>query len=326
MRILITGGAGFIGSHLTDSLLQAGHEVTIFDNLSTGNIRNLNQALKNDNCRIIQGDILDGYQVKKSLEDIDYCFHFAAAVGVDLILKNPIVSMRTNVHGSENVMQEACDLGVPVLFASTSEIYGKNSAELLNEDSDRIIGSPTLWRWSYSDAKALDEALATALAKMYNFQVKTIRYFNTVGPRQSEFYGMVIPNFVKAAIFGRDLKIYGDGSQRRVFCHIEDAIDGTLSLWRQPTGFGEVFNLGGLEEISILELAKMVIQITNSSSQIEFIPYEQLRKSGYEDIPRRRPNIEKISSAANWRPVRGINQIIVDYVNYYLESNNAKHL
>jgi UDP-glucose 4-epimerase len=323
MRILITGGAGFIGSHLADSLLAADHEVIVLDNLSTGNIKNLHEASKNEKFSFLRGDILNRDIVQEALSNVDYCFHYAAAVGVDLILKDPIGSIKTNVQGCENVMQSACEAGVPVLFASTSEIYGKNSAELLDEDSDRLIGSPTLWRWSYSDAK-LDEAYATALVRLHNFQVKTIRYFNTVGPRQSEFYGMVIPNFFKAAIANRNLRIYGDGSQRRVFCHINDAVEGTLSLWNQPRGYGEVFNLGGREEISILELARKIIKLTNSNSQIEFIPYSQLRESGYEDIPRRRPNIQKISATANWMPRKDINQIITDYLNFYMASKNAE--
>jgi UDP-glucose 4-epimerase len=318
MRILITGGAGFIGSHLAEVLVTEGHQVVVLDDFSTGDMTNLSGVIELKNFKLVEGNILNRRLVKRALKNVDYCFHYAAAVGVDLILKDPIGALRINVHGSENVMGLACDLGVPVIFASTSEIYGKNSSEVLDENADRIIGSPTIWRWSYSDAKALDESYATALASMKGFKVKTIRYFNTVGPRQSEFYGMVIPNFFKAAIRNQNLRVYGDGSQRRVFCHVDDAVNGTLSLWRQPDGFGEVFNLGGSDEISILELAQRIIDLTKSKSEIEFVSYETLRKSGYEDMTRRRPNIQKIALKAKWAPEKGIDRILSDYFDFLL--------
>lgn len=317
MKILVTGGAGFIGSHIVDALTLENHEIVVLDNLKTGTTKNLDSHLKSGRIKLIQGDIKDIECVKNAFIGIDFCFHYAAAVGVDLILKSPIESMRNNIHGTENIMTIASDLGIPMLFASTSEIYGKNPSSVLTEDADRVVGNPSLWRWSYSDAKAIDEALASALANLHDFKVKTIRYFNTVGPRQSEFYGMVIPKFVSAALKDGPISIYGDGSQKRVFCHINDAVDGTLALWRETTGYGEVFNLGGLEEITILDLAKLIIEKTNSKSQIEFVPYSKLRQLGYEDIPKRVPGIAKLTSKINWRPLKGIDQILNDYIEFF---------
>ena len=321
MKILVTGGAGFIGSHIVDALSLENHEIVVLDNLMTGTKRNLDSHLKSGRIKLIQGDIKDVEHVKNAFNGVDFCFHYAAAVGVDLILKDPIESIRNNIYGTENIMSTASEHGIPMIFASTSEIYGKNPSKVLTEDSDRVVGNPALWRWSYSDAKALDEAFASALASLNGFKVKTIRYFNTVGPRQSEFYGMVIPKFVSAAINNRTIRVYGDGTQKRVFCHIDDAVAGTLSLWRKNSGYGEVFNLGGLEEITILDLAKLVIEKTNSKSEIEFVPYSELKKLGYEDIPRRVPGVEKLTSATNWRPVKGIERILSDYIEFFLSKD-----
>jgi UDP-glucose 4-epimerase len=266
------------------------------------------------NLKVVRGSILNRELVRENLQGVDYCFHYAAAVGVEKILQDPINSMKINIHGSENVLEIACDLGVPVILASTSEIYGKNPSPELSEDSDRVIGSPLLWRWSYSDAKAIDEALAAVLFKTRNFQVKIIRYFNTVGPRQSAFYGMVIPSFFAAALSGLPLKIHGDGSQRRVFCHIKDAIEGTLKLWDSQLGFGDVFNVGGLEEISIMDLARKIVALTDSKSDIQMIPYSELRKYGYEDMPRRVPKVSKIRELTGWAPSQGLDKILTDYL------------
>jgi UDP-glucose 4-epimerase len=240
----------------------------------------------------------------------------AAAVGVEKILKDPVGSLRTNIHGTENVLEAAVISQVPILLASTSEIYGKNSSGPLSEDSDRIIGSPLLSRWTYSEAKALDESLARALYEKSGLKVKIIRYFNTVGPRQSAAYGMVIPKFFKAAISGEALLIHGKGEQRRVFCHVKDAVNGTLALWNSKSGFGEAFNLGGVEEVRILDLAQNIIKLCESNSTINYLSYDEMRKSGFEDIERRIPNTEKLRKLTGWSPEKSLGNILNDYLEF----------
>lgn len=319
MKYLITGGAGFIGSHLAEELLNQGHGIRIFDDFSTGSKENLKEILNLSNVEIIAGSILDKNQISQSFEGIDGCFHMAAAVGVEKILKDPIGSLKTNIHGTENVLEAAVVSQVPILLASTSEIYGKNSSGPLSEDSDRILGSPLLSRWTYSEAKALDESLARALYEKSGLKVKIIRYFNTVGPRQSAAYGMVIPKFFKAAISGDSLLIHGKGEQRRVFCHVKDAVNGTLALWNSKSGFGEAFNLGGVEEVSILDLAKNIIKLCESNSTINFLSYDEMRKSGFEDIERRIPNTEKLRKLTGWSPEKSLNNILNDYLEFVKE-------
>jgi UDP-glucose 4-epimerase len=316
MKYLITGGAGFIGSHLAEALLKNGHSVRVLDDFSTGARENLTKISHDSRLEMISGSILDRKLVEQCIIGIDGCFHMAAAVGVEKILKDPIGSLKTNLHGSENVLETAASNNVPILLASTSEIYGKNTSESLTEDSDRIIGSPLLSRWTYSEAKALDESLARALYEQRNLKVKIIRYFNTVGPRQSPAYGMVIPRFFKAALAHKNLIIHGTGNQQRIFCHVDDAINGTLALWNVDSGWGEAFNLGGFEEISIVALAQRIIQLTCSQSEIEFLPYEELRKIGFEDMQRRIPNINKIKSLTGWSPKKGLDDILQDYLRY----------
>ena len=316
MKYLITGGAGFIGSHLADALLSRGDEVTVFDDFSSGSLINLNHQKDNRNLKVISGNILNRESLLRAFIGVDGCFHMAAAVGVEKILKDPIGSIKTNIHGSENVLDIAADRGVPILLASTSEIYGKNSSGLLNEESDRIIGSPLLTRWSYSEAKALDETYARALYEKSGLQVKIIRYFNTVGPRQSSAYGMVIPKFFKACLEREPLIIHGDGTQQRIFCHVADAISGTLALWDSPKGNGEVFNLGGVEEVRIIDLAKRIIEVTGSSSTIDFVSYETLRLEGFEDMSRRLPDTSKLRGVTGWKAEIGLEKILSDYLEY----------
>ena len=316
MKYLITGGAGFIGSHLAEELLNQGHGIRIFDDFSTGSRENLKEILDLSNVEIISGSILDKNLISQSFEDIDGCFHMAAAVGVEKILKDPIGSLKTNIHGTENVLEAAVVSQVPLLLASTSEIYGKNSSGPLSEDSDRIIGSPLLSRWTYSEAKALDESLARALYEKSGLKVKIIRYFNTVGPRQSAAYGMVIPKFFKAAISGEALLIHGKGEQRRVFCHVKDAVNGTLALWNSKSGFGEAFNLGGVEEVRILDLAQNIIKLCESNSTINYLSYDEMRKSGFEDIERRIPNTEKLRKLTGWSPEKSLGNILNDYLEF----------
>jgi len=319
MKYLITGGAGFIGSHLAEELLHQGHEIRIFDDFSTGLKENLAECLNLSNVEIISGSILDKDLIRQSFDGIDGCFHMAAAVGVEKILNDPIGSLKINVHGTENVLESAVVAQIPILLASTSEIYGKNSSGPLSEDSERIIGSPLLSRWTYSEAKALDESLARALFEKSGLKVKIIRYFNTVGPRQSAAYGMVIPKFFKAAIAGDAILIHGKGEQRRVFCHVKDAVNGTLALWNSKSGFGEAFNLGGFEEVRILDLARNIINLCGSKSTIHFLSYEELRKSGFEDIERRLPNTEKLRNLTGWLPERGLADILGDYFEFVKE-------
>jgi UDP-glucose 4-epimerase len=240
----------------------------------------------------------------------------AAAVGVEKILKDPIGSLKTNIHGTENVLEAAVVSQVPLILASTSEIYGKNSSGPLSEDSDRIIGSPLLSRWTYSEAKALDESLARALYEKSGLKVKIIRYFNTVGPRQSAAYGMVIPKFFNAAISGDALLIHGKGEQSRVFCHVKDAVNGTLALWNSKSGFGEAFNLGGVEEVRILDLAQNIIKLCESNSTINYLSYDEMRKSGFEDIERRIPNTEKLRKLTGWSPEKSLGNILNDYLEF----------
>ena len=316
MKYLITGGAGFIGSHLAEELLNQGYGIRIFDDFSTGSKENLKEILNLSNVEIIAGSILDKNLISQSFEGIDGCFHMAAAVGVEKILKDPIGSLKTNIHGTENVLEAAVVSQVPILLASTSEIYGKNSSGPLSEDSDRIIGSPLLSRWTYSEAKALDESLARALYEKSGLKVKIIRYFNTVGPRQSAAYGMVIPKFFKAAISDDALLIHGKGEQRRVFCHVKDAVNGTLALWNSKSGFGEAFNLGGVEEVSILDLAKNIIKLCESNSTINYLSYDEMRKSGFENIERRIPNTEKLRKLTGWSPEKSLGNILKDYLEF----------
>ena len=312
MKYLVTGGAGFIGSHLSEALLNRGDSVIALDDLSTGSAENIDSFRKDPRFTFVNGNILDAQLVEQLISSVDGIFHFAAAVGVQKILKDPVGSLRTNVEGSEIVMTTAARLKKPTMLASTSEIYGKNTEVPLTEESDRVLGSPLVTRWTYSEAKALDESIARSLFESEGWQVKIVRLFNTVGPRQSAAYGMVIPRFIEAAKKNAPLQVHGDGSQRRVFCHIADAISGILSLWDSKAGFGEAFNLGGFDETTISDLAKRIIAKTDSSSTIIFIPYESM--SGFEDIPRRVPDSSKLSKLTSWKATHSLDQILDDAI------------
>jgi UDP-glucose 4-epimerase len=318
MKIFITGGAGFIGSHLCDALIAEGKEVTILDNLSTGSKKNI--AHLEGKINVYQGDIRDKKLVESLVEQCDLVLHMAAALGVDNILENPIESISTNYHGSEVVLNAAVKYDKRIIIASTSEIYGKNSKQPLSEKDDRIIGTPQKLRWTYSDAKALEEASAHFLFLTKNLKVTTIRFFNTVGPRQVGRYGMVIPRFVGAAINNEPINIFGDGSQTRVFCHVSDSIKAVLALSVDDKTIGEVFNLGGRGEISILELAKLIIEQTNSRSEITFTDYADAYSAGFEEMARRVPDISKIKLFTGWEPEIGLKTIIRDVVNQIKET------
>jgi len=315
MRVLITGGAGFIGSHLCDSLVAAGNEVNILDNLSTGSERNI--AHLKGKIQVNQGDIRDKGLVEKLTKDSDLILHMAAALGVDNILENPIESISTNFYGSEVVLNTALKFDKRIVIASTSEIYGKNTKSQLSETDDRIVGTPQKLRWTYSDAKALEEATAYFLFLTKNLRVTTIRFFNTVGPRQTGKYGMVIPRFVKAAVTNKPLQIFGDGTQSRVFCHVTDAVKAIITLALDDKTIGEVFNVGGKGEITILELAQLIIDQTNSKSVITFTDYQDAYAVGYEDMARRVPDVSKIKEFIGWESIIDLRTIINDIAKSY---------
>jgi UDP-glucose 4-epimerase len=310
MRVLITGGAGFIGSHLCDSLIQAGDDVLVLDNISTGNLKNISHL--KSKIQIHQGDIRDTGLVNELTQNVDLVLHMAAALGVDNILENPIDSISTNFYGSEIVLNAALKYKKRILIASTSEIYGKNTKSELCETDDRIVGTPQKLRWTYSDAKALEEATAYYLFLTKQLKVTTIRFFNTVGPRQTGKYGMVIPRFVKAAIANKPLQIFGDGTQTRVFCHVMDSVRAVLALANEDKTIGEVFNIGGKGEISILDLAKLVIKLTNSKSEITYTDYQDAYAAGYEDMARRVPDLSKIKNFVGWESKLDLRKIIED--------------
>lgn len=312
MKVFITGGAGFIGSHLCDALVAEGKEVTVLDNLSTGAKKNI--AHLEGKIKVVEGDIRDQKLVETLVADSDLVLHMAAALGVDNILENPIESISTNFHGSEIVLNAAVKFDKRIIIASTSEIYGKNPKQPLSETDDRVVGTPQKLRWTYSDAKALEEATAYSLFLTKNLRVTTARFFNTVGPRQTGKYGMVVPRFVQASINNSPLQVFGDGSQTRVFCHVTDAVEALLLLTYNEKSIGEVFNIGGKGEISINELAELIIQQTNSKSTIKFIEYSDAYPIGYEDLLKRVPNISKIGLYTGWEPKFDIVSIIDDVV------------
>jgi UDP-glucose 4-epimerase len=310
MRVLVTGGAGFIGSHLADALIARGDQVVALDNFSTGSTANIKHITKN--FEIIDGDIRNAELINETIKDVDLVFHMAAALGVNTILESPLESISTNIAGSEVVLNAAANHKKRILIASTSEIYGKNPKQPLKETDDRVVGSPQKIRWSYSDAKAIEEAMAFALNQEKGLKVTTARLFNTVGARQSAHYGMVVPRFVRSALKNEPISIYGDGTQSRVFCHVVDAIEALLALVGTDKTINEVYNVGGTGEITIKELADTVIKETNSQSSIEFISYDKAYSPGFEDMQRRVPDITKIKQELNWAPKKNLSQIIAD--------------
>jgi UDP-glucose 4-epimerase len=310
MRVLITGGAGFIGSHLSDALIARGDHVVALDNFSTGSTANIKHIT--NNFEIIDGDIRNAELINETTKDIDLVLHMAAALGVNTILESPLESISTNIAGSEVVLKAAATHKKRILIASTSEIYGKNPKQPLNESDDRVVGSPQKIRWSYSDAKAVEEAMAFSLNQEKGLKVTTARLFNTVGPRQSAQYGMVVPRFVRSALKNEPINIYGDGTQSRVFCHVYDAIEALLVLVGTDKTINEVYNVGGTGEVTIKQLAEAVIKQTNSNSTIEYTPYEKAYAPGFEDMQRRVPDIGKIKAAIAWQPQRDLTQIISD--------------
>jgi len=310
MRILLTGGAGFIGSHLADHYVAKGDQVIILDNFSTGSKGNI--AHLEGKVTTVDGDIRNVELVGKLTKDADLVLHMAAALGVNTILESPLESMSTNITGSEVVLNAATQFNKRIIIASTSEIYGKNPKQPLSESDDRVVGAPQKIRWTYSDAKAIEEAMAFALHQEKGLPVTTVRLFNTVGPRQSGRYGMVVPRFVQAALKNEALTIYGDGTQSRVFCHVDDAVAAIVTIADTDATIGEVFNVGGSGEITIKELAEKVIAVTKSQSVITYTPYTDAYPAGFEDIQRRVPDISKIRQAIGWVPTKDLEVIIKD--------------
>jgi UDP-glucose 4-epimerase len=314
VKYLVTGGAGFIGSHLVEKLIARGDQVVILDNFSTGTPKNLEVLA--GKVTFSEGNILDRVIIEKLVAESDYVVHLAAALGVFNIVNKPLESLKTNLQGS-GVVLEACDnYRKPVLIASTSEIYGKNDKVPLNEEDDRIIGHPLKSRWSYSEAKAVDESLAYFYYLENKLPIRIVRFFNTVGPRQVGHYGMVVPRFVSAALKNEPLSVYGSGDQIRCFCHVGDAIRALLLVMDSDKAVGEVFNVGNNMQISIMELAKKVIELTGSTSPIEKIAYEKAYPEGFEDMQRRVPDISKIKQVLGWSPEINLDQIIKDIAAY----------
>jgi UDP-glucose 4-epimerase len=310
MRVFITGGAGFIGSHLADHYVKAGHQVTLLDNFSTGSHQNI--AHLENSVTTVNGDIRNVDLIDQLTKDSDLVLHMAAALGVNTILESPMESMSTNITGSEVVLHAAVKYNKRIIIASTSEIYGKNPKQPLSEADDRVVGAPQKIRWTYSDAKAIEEAMAFALHQEKKLPVTTVRLFNTVGPRQTGRYGMVVPRFVQAALKNEPITIYGDGTQSRVFCHVADAVQAIAIIASTDSTIGGVYNVGGVGEVTIKQLAEKVISVTGSSATTTYTPYSLAYPAGFEDIQRRVPDISKIKAAINWAPNKDLNQIISD--------------
>ena len=307
MKVLITGGAGFIGSHLTDAFVKRGDQVTIIDNFSTGVADNLKSF-----AQVIEGDIRNADLMDKEIAKADLVMHMAASLGVKNIMENPLEAISTNLGGSEVVLKAVTRHQKRTFIASTSEVYGKNPMQPLSETDDRVVGSPQNYRWTYSDAKALEEAVATIMHQQHQLPVTTIRFFNTVGPRQTGAYGMVLPRFVKAAKSNEKLTVHGDGSQSRVFGHVADAVEAVFALLDNEKSIGEVFNVGGQGETTIKALAEKVISQTGSKSEIQYLPYKEAYGAGFEDMQRRVPDLSKIKALTGWQPKRDLTQIISD--------------
>jgi UDP-glucose 4-epimerase len=314
MRILITGGAGFIGSHLSERLIAEGHEVTVLDDLSTGQIENLAAVRGSNALRFVEGSILDEDLVDDLARPVDVIFHMAAAVGVKLIMDEPSRSILTNVRGTEIVLNAALKRNTLTFVASTSEVYGKATKFPFTEDDDLTIGATRNLRWSYACAKTLDEFLALAFARERGLPVIIPRLFNTTGPRQTGRYGMVVPNFVQAALDGRPLLVHGTGRQTRCFGHVKDVIEALLRLMAEPAARGQVFNIANDQEVSILSLAEQVVAAAGSRSEIRLVPYDTVYPPGFEDMERRLPDVTKLDRAIGFRPRRGLAEIIADII------------
>jgi UDP-glucose 4-epimerase len=308
--VLVTGGAGFIGSHLVERLLADGKAVTVVDDLSTGSLDNLRGVNGNPRLRVIESRISACGELAQLVTEAKSIYHLAAAVGVDLVVRSPIHVLETNLHETEVLLEAAAAQGTPVLLTSTSEVYGKSQKEAFSEEDDLLIGPPHQARWGYACSKLMDEFLALAYAKEQALPVIIARLFNTVGPRQTGQYGMVLPRFIAAAERGEPLRVYGDGQQTRCFCYVGDTVEALVRLQNCPAARGEVFNVGGAEEISIRDLADRVIKALGSGSAIELVPYSQAYEPGFDDMRRRKPMVEKLAATVGFRPKTGLQKII----------------
>ncbi len=326
MKLLITGGAGFIGSHLVDRLIEMGHEIIAVDDLSTGSIKNVKHHQKkngkNGKFRLVVDTILNESLMDELVSQCDQIYHLAAAVGVKLIMNRPVETLETNVKGTEMVLGIANKYKKKVLIASTSEVYGKimnnGNHRTLKEDTDRLMGPTTKRRWAYACSKEFDEFLALAYYEEKKLPVIITRLFNTVGPRQTGQYGMVLPNFVQKALIGKPIIIYGDGTQSRSFTHVLDVVDALIKLMDEPKAVGQIINVGNEEEITILELAHMVKEMTGSSSELEYLSYDRAYGPGFEDMQRRSPDITKLKNLIQYQPRYDLKAIIQSVINYYL--------
>ena len=313
-RALITGGAGFIGSHLAERLVARGVGVTAIDDLSTGSFANIAHLADRTDFRFVNESVTNETVMDRLVADCDIIYHLAAAVGVDLIIKSPVQTIETNVLGTEAVLRIARRYHKKVLIASTSEVYGKSDNHPYEEDDDRVLGPTTRSRWAYAESKALDEFLALAYHKEYRIPVVITRLFNTVGPRQTGAYGMVIPRLVQQAVEGRPLTVYEDGQQSRCFCDVRDVVPALIDISLCAAAEGEIFNVGSEAEITILDLAKRIIRLCESSSTIEFVPYERAYRSDFEDMRRRVPNIERIRGLIGWEPRISLDQTLEEVI------------
>ena len=323
MNILITGGAGFIGSHLAKALLSRGNGVTILDDLSTGSITNIRPLRDESRFSYIIDTCHDSRVVAELVDEADFIFHLAAAVGVQLIVDNPVRTIETNVHTTEIVLRQASKKQRPVFIASTSEVYGKSAAIPFREDGDIVMGATTRGRWAYACSKAIDEFLAIAYHRERGLPVVVGRMFNTVGPGQTGRYGMVVPNFVRQALAGQPITVFGTGEQRRCFCHVRDVVRAMAAISEREDIFGEIFNIGSTEEVSILELANRVKEACRSDSEIELIPYEEAYGEGFEDMRRRIPDILKIRERLGWEPSATLDETLVDVIEHMRQTGTG---
>jgi nucleoside-diphosphate-sugar epimerase len=313
-RSLITGGAGFIGSHLAEALLAQGQYVIVIDDLSTGRLDNIAHLIDQPRFQFINETIRNESVMDRLVGDCDIIYHLAAAVGVELIIKDPVHTIETNLFGTEVVLQLARRYRRKVLLASTSEVYGKSSDLPFREEADRVMGATTKSRWSYAESKAMDEFLTLAYHKQFHVPIVICRFFNTVGPRQTGTYGMVIPRLAKQAVADLPLTVYGDGQQTRCFCNVKDTVRAMLGLGQEPRAVGEIFNIGSSDEITILELAHRIVQQAHSRSEIKLIPYDQAYESGFEDMRRRVPSIAKVKDVIGWQPTIALDQTLDEVI------------
>ncbi len=317
MRALVTGGAGFIGSHLSDALLGQGHEVLILDNLSTGSIDNIAHLKGRPRFEYFIDTVNNEGLLAELIDRSDVVFHFAAAVGVKLIVEQPVYTIETNVHGTEVVLKHANKKKKLVVIASTSEVYGKSEDVPFREDSDLVLGPTPKHRWAYACSKAIDEFLALAYWKERKLPVIIVRFFNTVGPRQTGQYGMVIPNFVRQALAGEPITVFGDGKQSRAFTHVADVVAALLKLVAEPKAVGQVVNIGNMQEVTITQLAERVRDLSASKSVIKYIPYDEAYESGFEDMPRRVPDLTRIKGLIGYEPKHDLDDILVQVIDYF---------